>query len=57
MEKRSEDSSNGIISDGTTTPSACKDLEEQCGLIEPGTSIKQWEAWQKADQSQKTSQK
>ena len=44
-----------VVSDGVTTPSKCKDLEERFGIIRPGMSIAEWEAMQLADWSQMTS--
>lgn len=55
MEKNEQSSGPGyVISDGVSTPSNLKELEERFGLIPPGTSIEVWEKWQLAEWSQKT---
>jgi hypothetical protein len=51
MEKKNEQSSGPgyVISDGVSTPSRCRDLEERYGLIPIGTPIAVWEKWQLAE--------
>jgi hypothetical protein len=48
MEKASEQPSGAryVLSDGISTPSKCKELEERYGLIPPGMSIEAWEKQQ-----------
>jgi len=57
MEKKKEQPTGPefVVSDGVTTPSKIKDLEERYGLIPPGMSIAEWEALQLADWLQNTS--
>jgi hypothetical protein len=55
MAKKNEQPSGPgyVISDGVSTPSNLKELEERFGLIPPGTSIEVWEKWQLAEWSQR----